>query len=209
MSYRQTEQQFFKKSWVWREKFLSPVLELLHKAKITANHITYFRAILFMFVVMYPLYIKGDVFWATAGYFLIFWLLDTIDGQLARHTKTSSDKGKFNDIFIDITGYSLYMMGLAFIGVSEVFILFYHVIIHAADYLLAIVYRNENQPTDWIIRAEPNLSYLKIIAHLTIIIFVLFGRNFIDPMFMMLNVFMTLQAINYFIKIQKQSFKKR
>ncbi len=209
MEYRRLEQLFFKKSWVVREKLYGPCLDVLARWGVTANHITYLRAILFLGVVAYPLYIRANLLWATLGYFLVFWFLDTVDGQLARHTKAESDKGKFNDTVIDVVGYSLYVMGIAFIGASEVFVMFFHVIIHAADYLLAIVYRNENEPSNWIIKTEANLSYLKIIAHTAIIIFVVAGRNFIDPVFMILNTLMALQAIHYFVKIQQQTFNRR
>ncbi len=207
MSYRTTERTFYARSSQLRERLFAPLLKFLAHYRITANHITFIRMALFVALVVYPLFVRGALVFATVMYFAVFWLLDTLDGQLARYTNTSSDKGKFNDVFVDQLGYAIYIMGLAFAGVSDLFILFYHVIISGAVYVLAIVQKNETQPSDWLVRPEPNLSYFKLIAHLAIIILLLFGINLVDLTFGFLNIWMTLAAVIYFYRLQHQTFK--
>lgn len=207
MTYREIERKFFNVSRDMRELVLQPLLKILTFLKISANQITYARVFIFVFGVMYPLFVKGELMIAILFYFFGFWLLDMLDGQLARHTKTDNDKGKFIDVYVDMMGYSFFIMGLAFLGVANIFILFYHVIIHGAVYIISIVQKNELVKSDWIIKPEANLVYFKFLAHLLVVIFIFLQINWMDLGFIILNIFMTISTIVYFIKMQKQIYK--
>jgi phosphatidylglycerophosphate synthase len=207
MSFRESERKFFYWSYDLRNKILAPLLKLLSGMGITANHITFFRVVIFIVGVMYPLFVKGNLTLAVFVYFLGFMLLDTLDGSLARFNNSASDKGRFNDLYVDVLGYSVLIMGLAYLETVGTFILFYHVIIHGALYLISSVYKNENEKSDWIMKAEPNLTYLKFIAMTFIAVLVLFKVNVLDIVFIILNIWMTVLAFYYFIKLQRQSYK--
>ena len=208
MSYKKVETKFFEKSYEWRNKYYGPMLKFLHKKGVTADHITYARALVFIVGVMYPLFVTGNILLATIIYFFGFWLLDTLDGAVARYAKKDSDRGKFNDILIDIMGYSIFVMGIAFLGFSSVFIMFYNVIIHGALWVIAIALHNENEKSDWVIRPESNLSYFKIIAHIFVAAFVLFGVNWLDAVYGLLNVWMTITFIIKYVQFQNQKYTK-
>lgn len=200
VNYRQVERNFFEVTQNIRAIVFLPLLKILHALKITANMITIFRGIIFIPAVMFPLFIYNNVKLAVILYFLVFWLLDMIDGSLARYSRTESDRGKFIDTVVDMLGHSFFCMGLAYSGVASPFIMFYQVIINAAVYLVAILYKNEGQPTDWIIRPEANLTYLKYIPYTFVVLYVWKNIDFINPVFSLINSLSTILFVYYFVQ---------
>jgi len=204
MSYQSTEKSIITKSYALRAKFLTPLLKFLAAHKVTANHITYFRALIFVIGVMYPLFIMGNIFVAFLVFIFGFWGLDALDGTLARFTNTASDRGRFIDLFVDILAYSIFILGLAYFGAASIFVLFYHVIIHGAVYIMAAIYKNEKAPSDWLIHAEPNLIYLKFIPTFFIGLYALLGINFLNPVYAVINAWMTILLFYYFVKFEQK-----
>lgn len=206
-TYNQMESGAVQKSYKLREKVFGPLLRFLQRRGVTANHVTYIRALV-MLIIMYFMFIRLSLVVSSIIYFVVFWGLDAIDGALARHAGTASDHGKFNDVIIDQTSYSLFLMGLAFLGKADVFLLFLHVILSGLVYTLAIIVKNFHKPTDWLIHAEPNLMYLKVIASMPILLLVLFKFNVMNLTFFALNIWMTILAFYYFSALQRNDFKR-
>lgn len=205
--YNQMESSSVEKSYKWRAKFFGPLLRFLQRRGVTANQITYLRALVLL-VIMYFMFIRLSLVTSSIIYFLVFWGLDAIDGALARHAGTASDHGKFNDVIIDQTSYALFLMGLAFLGKADVFLLFLHVILSGLVYILAVIVKNFHRPTDWLIHAEPNLMYLKVIASVPILLLVLFKLNIMNLTFFALNIWMTILAFYYFTALQRSDFRR-
>ena len=88
---------------ILRDNFFSPFARFLSGAGITANHITNLRLVLgvlfFIFFFSYPFFAIALI--------TVAWILDGIDGPLARVQKSESAKGKFLDIFVDLILYAL------------------------------------------------------------------------------------------------------
>jgi len=205
--YSQFERSAVEQSYTARQKFFGPLLRFLQRRGVTANQVTFFRGFV-MIAVMYLMFIRMSLGWATLIYFGVFWMLDTIDGALARHAGSASDHGKFNDVIIDQTSYALFIMGLAFLGGADVFLLFLNVILSGLVYLLAVIVKNFHRPTDWLIHAEPNLIYLKIIAFTPLFILLIFHINILNLVFFALNIWMTCLAFYYFAALQRSDFKR-
>lgn len=205
MTYRDRERKFFKVTYKLRTVVYDPFLKFLANLGVTANHITYLRGVILVWM-LYEMFVKGDLLSGSIIYFA-FLFIDTIDGSLARYRKEDNDKGKFNDVIIDQLGYALFVLGLAFIGVANTFILFYHVIIAGFGYLVAVAYKNQNEKSDWVVRPEGNLSYFKLIALLALLILLIFKVNLIDFTAIVLNIWMTITAIYHLIKLQKEEYK--
>lgn len=203
MTYQSFEKSVISKTYQWRNKTLAPLLGFLARRKVTANHITYFRALIFVVGVMYPLFIQGNVHLAFIIYLFGFWGLDTLDGALARFTNTASDRGRYIDTFVDILAYSMFILGLAYLGAASVFVFFYHVIVHGALYVMAAVYKNEHQKSDWIIKAEPNLIYIKFIPTFFIGLYAIFDLNLLNIVYAVVNAWMTILLFYYFIKFEQ------
>jgi len=203
MSYQAFEKSIISKTYAWRNKALAPFLGFLARRKVTANHITYFRALIFVVGVMYPLFVRGDIFLAFLVYLIGFWGLDSLDGALARYTNSASDRGRFIDIFVDILAYSILILGLAYLGAASVFVFFYHVIVHGGLYVISAIYKNEDKKSDWIIRAEPNLIYLKFIPTFFIGLYAIFDLNLLNIVYAAVNAWMTILLFYYFIKFEQ------
>jgi phosphatidylglycerophosphate synthase len=206
MGYTDLEKKIVQKTYTWRNRFMGPLLSTLTKWGMTANKITYFRALITVGM-LYELFVRGSFNGAIIVY-VIFLLLDGLDGALARFQNASSDKGKFNDILIDQLTYALLTFGMAFLAIGSTGLLFFHVIISGTVYLLAVLAKNINKPSDWLIHAEPNLMYLKSFATIGLILLVIFKINVVDIFVFILNIWMTVLAFYYFVIIQKTFYKK-
>jgi len=199
MFYSKFSDKIFQSSYDWRSKYFQPVWKLLTKMGITANGITFFRLI---FII--PLYLLSfvwpNIYWL-AIFYIIFWLIDLLDGGLARYQSTSSDRGKFLDIFVDVFMYSFVLVCLMNFNYASLTIIAYQILIHITVYVLAIIKKQEGKKTDWIILPKPDLTYLKFTAHAIWFLAVFFNFNIINEAFTLINLYMTFLSLYYFITI--------
>lgn len=207
MNYANLEKNIVQKTYALRQKFLSPLLSVLTRIGLTANRITYLRGLL-LGVMVYELFINASFVGGSVVY-IIFLILDGLDGALARYQNASSDLGRFNDIFVDILAYSFMVFGLAYLALGSTGLMFYQVIINGAVYLLAVLAKNMNRGSDWLIHAEPNQMYLKVIATVPFLLLLLFKVNLIDLFVFFLNLWMTVLGFYYFIILQKIKYEPR
>ena len=189
------------RTYRWREKYYGPLVRLLVSAGISANAITTFR-ILFIIPLAYFLFVHTNLWGATITY-VLFWIVDTLDGSVARATNTQSDRGKFLDVFIDNFVYSFLILSFIYLNAAPAPLLSYHVLIQITAYLLGVVYLNEGKPTDWIIKPQAEQQYNKIFAHLVIFLYVL-GFDVLRLGFVILNTWLTLQAFYFYAGIYRR-----
>ena len=81
----------------WRNRFLQPLLVLLTRLHITADHLTLLS--LLAGLAFCPMFFWSK--WAAFGMLALHVLLDGLDGPLARHNGTASRKGSFTDTLTD------------------------------------------------------------------------------------------------------------
>src|SRR3989344_715181 len=109
-----------KEYWPWRDKFLRGVSIYITKpllyTKITPNDVTWLMLI--VGIVAAEFYAIGGYFYSLIGLFLhhFSFILDAVDGEVARFTKKSSTRGVYLDLMAHIILNPLLIMGIA-IGV--------------------------------------------------------------------------------------------
>lgn len=91
------------------------------KYKITPNFITVFRSILGLYT-LYQLDFSTDIFIPIIGT-IIFYLLDCLDGHLARKTNQVSVFGDYLDHYADISFYLLLMISICIKSYKNKFII--------------------------------------------------------------------------------------
>jgi len=188
-------------SYSWRAKYFQPILKLLADWKITPNQITTFRLI-FVLPIAYYFYL-GNL-WGVLIFYIIFWILDLFDGSLARYLNISNDKGGFLDSLVDHFMYSALILGFIYLSAADSILLAYNILIQIIVNLLANVKNWEKGESDWFIKIRSLVPYFKNLAHLFLLLYV-FGINFLNPAFVILNLWMTIASFYYFFIIQKQA----
>ena len=203
MGFERSYQKFKKFTYKWRAINFLPLLKLLAKSKITPNKITSFR-LLFIFPLAYYFYLEN--LWGVLIFYLLFWFLDLIDGALARYLHVQSDKGRFLDSVVDNFMYSFLILGFIYLEVAWTWLLAYNILIELTVQLLATIKKRVGQPSDWLISVTPNLPYFKSLAHVALIIY-LVGYNILNPVFLILNIWLTITSLYYFWAIRKKDLK--
>lgn len=188
-------------SYQGRMKLFASLIKFLARKKITPNDITVWRLI-FVIILAYFFYVHN--LWAVLITCLIFGLTDFIDGDLARYMNLDNHKGRFFDTFVDNFVYSIVILGFIYVAAGNAIILAYHILIQLTVQVLAIIKKQKNKPSDWLIYAEAHEPIFKSIAHIVLIIFIVFNFNIINLTFIILNIWMSLVALNYLIKIKNQ-----
>jgi archaetidylinositol phosphate synthase len=186
----------------FRAEKLGPVLKFLTGLGIKPNDVT--NARLGLAVVAFLIFPGSEVL--ASVMFLIAILLDMLDGSLARHQKSATDRGKFLDISVDHIIYVFLVLSLIRIG-FESFTLAYNIFIVGVAYVLATIVKNENDNSDWIIKPYPRLSYLKVIVVVPFFLLTFFNFDVVYTAVALCNLLATILSVYYFIVFQS-SFKK-
>jgi len=188
-------------TYKWRAKYFQPVLKLLAILKITPNQITTFR-LLFIFPIAYYFYL-GNLF-GVLIFYLLFWFLDLFDGSLARYLNATNDKGGFLDTLVDHFVYSVLILGFIYLQAANILLLAYNIVVQLFINLLVNIKNWKKEESNWLIKVKPVVPYFKTIAHLFLFLYV-FGINFLNPAFVILNLWMTIVSLYYFFIIQKEA----
>ncbi|MCX6746049.1 MAG: CDP-alcohol phosphatidyltransferase family protein [Candidatus Parcubacteria bacterium] len=200
MSFESNYTKFRQWSYQWRAKYFQPILKLLAKLKITPNQITTFRLI-FVLPIAYYFYLNN--LFGVLVFYLIFWILDLFDGSLARFLNVTKDKGGFLDSLVDHFISSVIILGFIYLQAANPLILAYYILIQLFVNLLANIKRWENEESNWLIKVKPNVPYFKIIANIFLFLYFL-GLDFLNPGFLILNIWMTSACLYYFFIIKNR-----
>ena len=185
-----------------KDGLLRPVLFCLRRLGITANMLSTLKAL--GGVVAMGLVTKNV--YAAAIIFLAVYFFDVFDGSLARYAKEDSDRGKFIDVLTDQAVYALVVLSLIRLDFLSIKALAYNLLAVPVLYLLVIIQRNENKPTDWIIRPVAKLNYYKTpfcVAALGVI-FGFWGRGVASWMLYAINILATGHIIYAYWKIVRR-----
>lgn len=189
------------RSYAWRTRWYAPFVGVLSRLGATANGVTAFR-VLFIFPIGYYFFV-GKVGAAIAWY-IAFWILDTLDGSLARAAGTASDRGKFLDVVIDNFVYSFVVVCLIYADAAPAAVLGYHAVIQLFNYGLACVYHNEGRHSDWILRPQGEVQYNKLAAHALMLAWYA-GAGVLPIGMMVLNSWLTLQTMYFYGGIHRRA----
>lgn len=133
-----------------RSAFFRPIAIVLSKMRISPDLISY-SGLLAM----------AGFAWALGnGHTLrAFWLIvavlviDQLDGAVARYNRTNSDRGKFVDVLVDSTTFSIFVIGLmhaGWLGAATGGMLIYLAIVSR---VLMIIRKNIGRHSDWLFYA--------------------------------------------------------
>ncbi len=132
-------------------------------------------------------------------------LSDLFDGDLSRFLKRSSDRGKFLDMLADHVLYGALILGTAYTLFEPDFPFAYHLFIIPITYVLAIIAKQEGRKTDWIIKPQAEISYIKFLGYGSVFLYVYDGRDLVLPTMVFLNIIGTCLAF-YFITVIVRRF---
>lgn len=206
MNWHVLHETFFNTTYQLRNKYYAPLLQWLVKNRITANDITNIR-IIFVLPIAYFLFINISLVWA-AIFYMLFWLVDTIDGSLARYTHTESHKGKFFDGIVDNFMFAFVLIGIMYNDLVTPAILTYHIVAQLFVYVLAIIKKQENVQSDWIIYPQAEAFYHKLLVHSVLVIYIFFNVNFLEEWFIIHNTWLTFDAVRFYRAIQRTPYLK-
>ncbi|NMB48315.1 CDP-alcohol phosphatidyltransferase family protein [Candidatus Kuenenbacteria bacterium] len=190
-----------------KDGWLKRPLFYLHKLGLTGNIISTAKvalAVIALGVVKYSL--PGAVV-----IFLSSYIFDVFDGSLARYSGQNSDRGKFIDVLTDQAVYTLAVLAMIRIDLLNVKALAYNLLAVPVVYLLVIIQRNENRPSDWLIKPVAKLNYYKSPLYAAAVGLVAgwFSFGFANGVLYVSNVAVTLHIIYaYIIIVSKHDFKK-
>lgn len=184
-----------------------PLLAALTKLKVKAIHITwiaFLSAILMFYFLMAGRHMMASIF------FLVFFIVDTIDGSLARYQKKESDRGKFADILVDNIAATLITIGLIIKGLLNPANGAVFIYIMIVTIFFSTVYNTAKHKSDWLIFPKGGAS-VHLPREVFFVVFALwgFGINTIpfDALVFAANAYLLAVALVFFSRIWK--FKKR
>lgn len=113
---------------------IMPLLILLKRMGIKSDQVTFFRLILVFLAV---LLVKVN-FWMSVFLFIFNFILDAVDGGLARLLKTSSSKGKFLDRAADNLVFVILILTLIYYGYISGFWACIYLLMYGIQYSIVI-----------------------------------------------------------------------
>ena len=139
-------------SQTWRGKILMPLLKLLVMCRVKPNHLTYISlAFGIAFCIIFCFDFNGAKLIAFVM-LMLHVLLDGIDGPLARHTGTESNKGSFTDSTVDQLVVAFTTIALIYKGNIDIipgglYLFFYTMVV-----VFAMVRSFLSIPYNWLVR---------------------------------------------------------
>ena len=182
------------KSLIERKKgvFFSPLLHLLIKLKISANMVSYFSAIIGLVSTVYLFFdIK-----ISAILLIISFIIDGIDGSLARITKTDNIQGSITDCLCDQVVISSSTIGLMSIGILNPIIGGLYLVTYPLVITFAILRNLINQPRFYVFRP-------RIIGYLVFIVYAFTKIDIINLVTLILSLTLIFQVITDFYFLRK------
>lgn len=175
-----------------------PLLMVLTKIKAKPIHVTIagFLCVIAMFYFL----MAGEHMLASV-FFLAFFIIDTIDGSLARHQKKTSDKGKFADILVDNIAATLITIGLVIKGLLNPANGALFVYLMMLTIFFSALYFTAKRKTDWIVYPRGGAS-VHIPREIFFVVFVLWGFGIntfkFDTVVFIANAYLAIVALVFF-----------
>lgn len=201
------EDQIYENCRRKKDVILFPLTKLLAGIGITPALLSYTSII----VMLVFIYVIPQSLMQALYLVIVYLVLDNLDGSLARHLHTASDRGKFTDILVDNVCFMLFLVGLVYANLLSgiLGIIFSYVFLLLTT--LLIFEKNLFQPTDWLIRptagAFVNSFKWGCVGVFAILVFT--GHNYLAE-FSSISIFiLSLDTIWTYGVIKNMSKKKR
>lgn len=183
------------------DSILNPLLGSLTRAGIRPSGITHARLVIGL--IGLTILVTGKPF-IGACILLLALILDSLDGGLARYQKRFSDRGTFLDRAADYTIYSASVIAMHSLGEIGSVSAIYHIYIMFSAVILSIIAKNEQEPTDWIIKPNANLVWFMIAWYTSLFLWAIFDSHILDKTIFWINAGLTISAIESYITIYQR-----
>lgn len=190
------------KYWqIGRVRYWIPILKFLTKYKVTSAQIVNSRLILgFVGLLLYLNFSRYS--WAI-HVLLIANILGILSGALAKYQNTVTDRSRFLEVFVDYILYA-FLLALVYVIAGSSKVVGYNLFIIPVLYLLATIKKQEFLPSDWLIKVDSRVVYVKAVVVVAFFAhwYVSFGLVWIDRALALSNVLATVLSVYYFLYIQ-------
>lgn len=181
------ERKYYDKFVIFKMKLLDPLLKLFSNLGITANMVSFFSLFLSLIAAAVLLIdIKISLI-----LFLIHYLLDGVDGALARYTNACSNKGALIDAITDFVGIGALTIMLSYTNLITGWIAVSYIFFYIGMTVLAYIRDSNGRPAKIIFR--PRWLFL-----IVLFIFALFNFNILNETLLVFTGIMALIAIDNF-----------
>lgn len=179
-----------------RDIALAPLSSLLTHARINPNMVSLFGVIM---ALLFAILIRRHHLLATICLALAI-LADLVDGPLARHQATASDRGKVIDMVSDTSTFAIVVIGLIYANFLSGALGLTYLASMLISKILRIIYHTDYLTTDWLFR--PVAGFLPgLFVTVTYVLTLLSFFTAQDILFFPLTVFtivLTADALLYY-----------
>ena len=180
-----------------RDTILAPLSSLLTHAGITSNMVSLFGVIM---ALLFAILIRRNHILAAICLALAI-LADLIDGPLARHQKTASDRGKVVDMVSDASTFTIIIIGLICANFLSSTLALTYIAAMLTSKLLRVICHAYYLTTDWLFRPVAGFLPNLLVAGTYILIMLSFLTNK-DILLLPLTVFaitLTIDTLIYYL----------
>ena len=187
------EEATYKSIALKRSRFFRPIAVVLAKLGFTHNVLSYMGVVsMIAFVVVVGEH-RVLAFWLM----VLMLLFDQLDGALARYQKTDSDRGKFVDVVVDSTTFSLFIAGLMGAGLISGLAGGIYIYFGLLSRVLMIIRNNIGRNNDWLFYAGAGILPSTFI-YATYALFglsVLFDLNYLQSSTVIFSWLLVLKSV--------------
>lgn len=165
----------------YRDRYLGFFADKMIGLRITANMVSYFRLFLYL-----PIFWSFGVnLWMTFWLVILGFLLDALDGLIARKTKTISLFGEKLDFLVDKLQLLPIIAGIVFYSYADWFWSF----LYLCEFLLAVFL---------IFIKKKTFNYSRFLLYFSILFYCIWSVNFINVVLVFLSFYQLVILIKYF-----------
>lgn len=184
-----------------RTTFFRPINMLFTALGVKADMLSYFGVLV----------MAGFIFALPDHLMLAFWLLfarmmiDIMDGPLARHQKSDSDRGKFVDVLMDNLSFALFIFGIVRAGLMAGLTGSIYLFVTELVVVLMIIIYNFRHKSEWFFYASAG-SFPYNLIYASYFIFAVYafgGANYLTGSAQVFSVLLGLKAAKDYWTIQK------
>lgn len=184
----------------------SPFLKFTTSRGVKNTSVIFFRGLIFIVLVVYPLFFRLDFQLSTIGFILSYWVLGLFIEILMEKNKHPKTHLQLNSILSQGI-YGFYILGVSYIGLASPFLFFYHLMITVLlRMVVSLAFSPEGDLCSDQSRFNPVIfNFLSIIPFL--LLFLNFG-NYLNLIIGPINTVMTVIFGYYFVQLIRKYSKQ-
>ncbi|MFQ5620343.1 MAG: CDP-alcohol phosphatidyltransferase family protein [Candidatus Nanoarchaeia archaeon] len=196
---RKIEEKIYKDIAGMRQVVFKPLVLFLDKVGVTPNMMSYTGVlVMILFAYMLPIDLMVAFYLALIGF-----LIDLVDGPLARYQKVSSDKGKFIDMVCDSLVFTIFCVGLVYAGLANGLVAVVFVYVMLMDKLLRCIRNGVYYKSKWLFKAVAGFvpNFIVGIIYALFVAYFITGWNFITWGMLWCGIILIIDSVLKYRKI--------